>query len=432
MNVPSDFVDVVEAEDFFKSFSKVLSKPQYRHFYRIIFAMMICLRAHRITDVVRLWNYACHWTNAYYFVRSKAWEPTKLIGVLWELLVKVVSGRVFIVADDTTVRHAGAKKMECVSRQHNASAQNDPCRPQKIWGHKWVVMGVALMLTSLNWEIAPLMSCLVEKGISKLQICLDMLKMLGPSSSLILTLVADGWYTKRPLVQGLKGMNIFYLGKIRRTARVYEPLDETAPRPKGKRGPKPKKGKRIILSELAKLILPSLCDAQVTIRGKKITVDIWEKIVVVAGWRGLKARYVLARRKLKSGRYTYLNLICTDLSLNAVEIINYYDCRWMIEPCFCDLKQKGGFADYSGRKARGHNAWAQLCCVARTLLLLIILKTRTGFKDPWRRSTQPNYITVGQKRLEFAAKLFHLGSLDLNDSNSHDSTKSVFQRTKIR
>jgi hypothetical protein len=432
MNVPSVAV-VDEVEMLFKPFYKVLSKPQYGHFYRIVISLMICLQAHRVTDIIRLWKYRCHWTNAYKFLRSTAWDYTYLVSVLWDLIYDTLGHplRVFFVADDTTVRHAGAKKMEAVSIQHNSSAQNDPCRPKNIWGHRWVLMGVAAMLTPMNWEVMPLMTSLVENGISKLEMCLKMICVLSVPPGTIFTLIADGWYTKRPLILGLEAKKIFYIGKVRRDARVYEMLTDGYVHPKGKRGPKLKKGERIRPCKLVDTA-PDNLGVEVIIRGKKRLVDYWNKVVVVAGWDGLKAQCLIVRWKIKSGNYKHLYLLCTDLGLTPEEIIKYYDARWMIEPCFCDLKQKGGFADYSGRKSRGHKAWAQLCCVARTLLVILNLIKKGGLIDPWRRSTQPDYTTVGQKRLELTSKLFNFASLTINNIISRLSAVIKCQRTKIR
>jgi hypothetical protein len=39
---------VADADEFFKPFRTVLSKPQYAHFYRLVFSLMVCLQAHRV------------------------------------------------------------------------------------------------------------------------------------------------------------------------------------------------------------------------------------------------------------------------------------------------------------------------------------------------------------------------------------------------
>ena len=432
MTVPSVPV-VAEVEEYFKPFRAVLSKPQYAHFYRLVLSLMICLQTHRVTDALRLWNYFRHWTNVYAFVRSAAWCPIEIGRRLWYVVQEFLGHppKLYAVVDDTTVRHAGAKKMEGVKCHLNASAQNDPCKATYVWGHQWVLIGLAVMTSALTWELLPIAASLVHNGASKLDLALKLFLSLNVPESVILTVIADGWYTKCPLVVGLKKEHIHYLGKIRKDARLYKPLPEAYGGKKRKRGRPHIKGPRVYLEKLSERP-PQLCSVEIVIRSKKRLIDLWSIRVVVPGWNGIEAQAVVARWKLKSGRYRYLYLLCTDLGLSPAEVVKDYDRRWMIEPCFRDMKQRGGLASYSGRKARGHTAWAQLCCVARTLLVLLTLKQKGGLTDPRRRSTQPDYTTVGQKRLELTSIFSHFTSLGINDNNSKAVGTINCQRTKKR
>jgi hypothetical protein len=424
---------VADADEFFKPFRTVLSKPQYAHFYRLVLSLMVCLQAHRVTDALRLWQYVRHWTNVYGFLRSQAWCVLEVARSLWKVVQEFLGHplRLYAVVDDTTVRHAGAKKMEAVRSHHNASSQNDPCRARKVWGHQWVVVGLGVMTSALSWEILPITASLVEGGMSKLELTPKMFLAPHLGESVILTMIADGWYTKRPLVSGLRERQIHYLGKIRRDARLFEPLPERAQSGKRKRGRPRTKGPRVDL-ELLIQQQPAFSSLEVVIRGRKRFVDLWSRVVVVRGWGGMKARVVVVRWKLKSGRSRFLFLLCTDPGLSALDVVREYDRRWMIEPCFCDLKQRGGFSAYSGRRAKGHSAWAQLCCVARTLLVLLTLKRKGGIIDPWHRSTQPDYSTVGQKRLEITSVFGHFARVAENGNNSAHSGTIKCQITKNR
>jgi len=432
LSVPSDAV-VAFWETQCKYFHEALSQKQYLHFYHIVLGLMVAMRAHRVTDVIRLWQYVCHWTNAYAFLRSQAWQAADVARVLWDLVWELLDRplRLYAVVDDTTVRHAGAKKMEAVRCHHDASAQNDPCRARKVWGHKWILMGLAVLVTTRHWEILPITAQLVEDGMNKLTLALEIMRRLGVPASTILTVIADGWYTKRPLVEGLAAMKIHYLGKIRRDACLYEPLPSLPPGAKRPVGRPRTKGEKIKQADLIERP-PDFASASVAIRGCKRRVDIWHRIVTVAGWNGMTVRFVIARWTNRRKRARFLYLLCSDLTLSVKEILRHYDARWMIEPCFCDLKQKGGLASYSGKYARGHQAWVQLCCVARSLLVILCMKLKGGLIDPWRRSTQPPYITVGQQRLAMAQNFDQLASLGQSAKNSARPGISKCQRTEIR
>jgi len=84
---------VADAEEFFKPFRKVLSKPQYAHFYRLVLSLMVCLQAHRVTDALRLSHYARHWTNVYGFLRSQAWCVLEVVRSLWDLVQSALADR---------------------------------------------------------------------------------------------------------------------------------------------------------------------------------------------------------------------------------------------------------------------------------------------------------------------------------------------------
>ncbi len=408
---------VMDADTFCKHFRDVFAKPQYAHFYSLVISMMVAIRAHRVTDAVRLFEFRRHWTNAYGFLRSRAWDAVALLQALWALIFEEMKrpSRVFLILDDTTVRHAGARKIPGVRSHYNASAQNDPCRPRKIWGHQWILLGLAAMLTPLHWECLPLCAQLVEKGVSKLELALRILASIRIPATTILTVIADGWYTKCPFLQSLREMKVHYIGKVRRDARVYD-LPKAPDKPK--RGRPAMKGQRVYLADITTDV-PEISGASVVIRKLKRKIDAWSRILVLKN--GLNIKVVVARWRKKNGREKWLYLLCTDLEFGTLEIIRHYDARWMIEPCFCDLKQKGGFASYSGRSLRGHNAWAQICCVARTLLVLLRMKKHCVQIDPWRHSTQPDYATSGQMRAELTMNFEHFLQLTQDAHNSADS-----------
>jgi hypothetical protein len=419
---------VVDADTLCKHFRHVFAKPQYAHFYCLVVSLLISLGAHRVTDAVRLFQFRRHWTNVYAFLRSKAWSHIAVLQALWSLVWNEMGNpsRLFVILDDTTIRHAGAKKIPAVRAHFNASAQNDPCRPRTIWGHRWVILGLAVGLTTLNWECLPLCAELMEEGVSRFEMALYMLVSLQIPSSALLTVIADGWWTRRSFLLSLRQRKMHYIGKVRRDARVYEL--PTPPR-KPRRGRPATKGARVYLPDLEKAG-PELLGVEVIIRGIKRSVDVRSRTLMLEG--GLRIKAVVARWRLKNGRERWLYLLCTDLELATLEILRHYDARWMIEPCFCDLKQKGGLASYGGRTVRAHRAWAQICCVARALLVLLNLKRPFTGTDPWRRSTQPDHITTGQRRAELALNFEHFLRLAPDAHNSSDSGLSKCQRSNFR
>lgn len=137
------------------------------------------------------------------------------------------------------------------------------------------------------------------------------------------------------------------------------------------RGRPPKQGRKWVLAEL-------VCSCPLT----RITVELYGKrtevgVVVRDLWlrnltRKVRVVAVVSRRGGKP-----VLLLSTDMTLEAVQIIELYGARFTIEIAIRDLKQLG-IGDYQCTTPVAIERFVRLCCVAFCLGRLLMLGERGG------------------------------------------------------
>lgn len=148
--------------------------------------------------------------------------------------------------------------------------------------------------------------------------------------------LGDGFYSKRKWVNGVIGLNLHAIGKLRCDANLKFLYD----------GPQKPKGRRrryvgkVDLSQTQGLEF--VCDLE---DGSKLyTAVVWS----VGLARQIRVAYVL---KEQNGKRGYVVLFSTDIELDARDICRYYRARFQIEFIFRDARQFTGLADCQARNA---------------------------------------------------------------------------------
>jgi len=173
-------------------------------------------------------------------------------------------------------------------------------------------------------------------------------------------LVADGFYSKKEFVEGVCGIGIDFIGRLRQDANMRYLYKGKHPK---RRGPKRKySGKfksihrrrfRLIgsLENMPGILLYS-CDLY--------HVSLKRKVRVAALLDPESGKYIL--------------LFCTDLSIKPEKIINYYSARFQIEFLFRDAKQHMGFEHCQSRSKKAldfhFNATLTAVNIAKVEILL--------------------------------------------------------------
>lgn len=179
----------------------------------------------------------------------------------------------------------------------------------------------------------------------------------------VLVLVTDGGLTavKLGLTCGALRQPVVWVSRLRLDAGLYA---WPGPQPKGKRGPKPKKGER----------LPSLqarlADSESTWRtteidwygGSTYTLEYatGKALWYTPGFDPLPIRWVLVRDP--AGKYESTAFLCTDLEAKPLKILHWFILRWNVEVTFQEARAHLGLET--------QRQWSDLA-VARTTPLLL-------------------------------------------------------------
>lgn len=369
----------------------IFTEPSARIWRQIVLGWVLRRGPMTVTGIFRtLGNLADrHWTVYEKFFYRAQWSLKDLSvallahviypmilesGVLDEFTGKPVAD---MAIDDTTVgrcgrhvAHAGWFKDASVSASSHKGAVIH-------WAHNWIVGAITVRLPRwpmIRWVLPAVFTLYRKRSDCKKQ---DMFRshqelageMIQATAQALpgvqLRVSADGQYAKRQVVQPLP-QNVNLVSRIRRDAAIYElPPKRT---PKGKRGRKPKKGKR----------LP--CPRKIAAYRKKG----WEEITVckqgyqvqrlVLGitclWYhvcgDVPIRMVIVRDPAGKERDDFF--FCTDARVPDAEIVQRYYDRWGVEESILESKQYMGFESTQGWCSKTVNRQAPLAMVLVTLV----------------------------------------------------------------
>ena len=280
----------------------------------------------------------CHSTGISLHRLSILW--TRTVFYLFGERIKRVNGRPVIIADGKKKGKEG-KKMPARKSLHQESESNT--KPAFIMGHSYQALSV--LVTAASTVFAVPLDIKIHEGLifsnRDKRTLLD--KLLGLLSSLQLPelcyLVADAYYSNGKMVKGAikQGHHLITRAKSNCVAR------EKAPKRRGKptRGRPPKYGAKIKLVNLFRSTrkvstLPSPLYGEKNVNIRVRTVDLyWET-------SGQIVRFVLTEHPTR-GRWI---LLCTDLTLDACDIVLLYGLRFKIEVGFKQAEHVIGAYDY--------------------------------------------------------------------------------------
>jgi hypothetical protein len=178
--------------------------------------------------------------------------------------------------------------------------------------------------------------------------------------------LTDSGILSRPLLRALCTQEQFALGRLRCNQRVY-----FTPRCRSLRQRRPRLfGQSCRVDQLLIRFPQRLRQHQtiLSVRGRNRAVVVWETTVLLRGvWphRALPARVVIVTVPGLSLAPWYL--LCTDLSLDPVEMVYTYAGRFQIEVNFDEVKELG-LGQYQGRSGQGVRRWPLFLGVAHLLL----------------------------------------------------------------
>lgn len=250
--------------------------------------------------------------------------------VLAQLPVLRVNGYIVYVADGLKIPKEG-KKMPGVKKLHQCSQNNS--KPTYIQGHSFQVLA-ALIRTAKGHVAAVPLASRIHEGVvwfpgdrrSLLDKLAEMLlSLVAPISGRAL-LVADAYYASQTMIRPLLEKGHQVLTRVRKNAVAYQAAPSAVP---GRRGRPKKYGEKVHLRSyfenrkaFREAKSPVYDETDVTIE-YRTEVLLWRPI-------GRLVRFVWVIHP-ERGR---MILMCTDLSIDALKLIETYGYRFKIEVSF--------------------------------------------------------------------------------------------------
>jgi hypothetical protein len=239
-----------------------------------------------------------------------------------------VNGRLVVVGDGIKIAKRG-KKMPAVKLLHQQSESNT--KPEYIMGHS--LQAVSLLVHAAQSFFAVPLAARIHEGLvwsnRDKRTLLD--KMLGLLGILAIAtpfyFVADAYYAAGKVVKGLLEQGHHLVTRVKSNAVAYLPVEPT--KAKRKRGAPRRYGKKIKLKSLfsdtrsmLEVASPVYGECNVILRYRVCDL-LWRPA-------GRLVRFVAVIHPTRGSCL----LMCTDLSLSAIEIIHLYGLRFKIEHSF--------------------------------------------------------------------------------------------------
>jgi hypothetical protein len=365
----------------FQVFAPCFTAPSFAYFRAYVWALMVVEGRKCLTRLARCAFFHQRALSSWErFLAEHRWSLTALTERLVTLVVTQLGDRLQVhgaslLGTDTTLVAKTTKRMLGVQKWKDHSDNAD--RGASLVGHHWNLVGL-ISQWEARWLCWPLVMRLVPglKGARQWMVgdtvepmrfwdaaiaaILEVTRCLGEAS---VRVVADAYYSKAPLLNGLLARGIQVISRLRKDAVGW---DDPEPRPSGTRGRKPRHGRKWTLASLLSAQTPTR--ERLTLYGKLTEVvfvvrDVWLRDVAQ------KVRVVVLE-----GAKEPLILVSTDLALSALQIIDLYGARFSIELTIRDLKQHFGLGDYQCTTTLAILRFVHLACVAFCLWRLALLE----------------------------------------------------------
>jgi len=366
-------------------FAPCFTAPRFASFQSYMWALMVVEGRKCMTRLARC--VFCHqralssWER---FLAEHRWSLTAVTARLVTLVVAKLGAQLqvhgaYLLGPDTTLVAKTATQMVGVQKWQAHSDTAD--RGAYLVGPHWNLVGL-ISPWETRWLWWPLVRRFVpgrkgaRQGIvgdtaelmrfwdAAIAALLEVTRGLGEAA---VRVVADAYYAKAPLLNGLRARGIALSSRRRKEAVGW---DDPEPRPPRTRGRKPRYGRKWPLASLLTAATPTR--ARLTLYGKLtegvcVVRDVWRRDVPQ------KVRVVVLE-----GAQEPLLLVSPDLALSARQIIAISGARFSIELTIRDLKQHCGLGDYQCTTTLAILRFVHLACIALCRWRLALVESLTA------------------------------------------------------
>ena len=287
-----------------------------------------------VTSIVRALNLNARCYNALLdCFHSSAVKLDRLTALWTQVALRLfpqplrVNGRCVLVGDGIKIPKCG-RKMPAVKLLHQESSSNT--KPEYIMGHS--LQAVSLLVQAAASCFAVPLAVRIHEGLvwsnrDRRTLLDKMLTLLGiVAVGQPCYFVADAYYAAQKIVAGLLKQNNHLLTRMKSNAVAYTAYQQQGPR---KRGRPRLYGKKIKLSSLLQASRDCQQAPSPVYGENKVIIQYKVRDLL---WRpaGRLVRFVAVIHPTKGACL----LMCTDTSLDAIDIIRLYGLRFKIEHSF--------------------------------------------------------------------------------------------------
>ena len=377
LRLPPEFQSVISP------FSGVFSRPVWKKARLLLCAAICCPGSRTICNLLRTANLADDKTFHKYhrFLSRDKWSAISVSRILLFLLVTafVPAGAPLVFGIDETIERRWGRMISKRAIYRDA-VRSSASHFVKCSGLRWMSM---MLLTPLPWLkkgcwALPVLTALCpssryweERAQNRAHKTLttwagQILGWLARATSGLkrpVFLVGDGSYATFGLMIKAVACDVGLIVRMKMNSRLYH---LPPPPVKGKRGPKPKKGKRI-LSMKARL-------TDKRIKWQEVTFSEWygakDKTMLIttglsiwsSGSKGelVHLRWVLIRDP--EGKMDPVLIGCTELNTSAEDAVRFFVRRWQVEVTFAEVRRHLG--------VETQRQWSDLAIERSTPLLM--------------------------------------------------------------
>ena len=230
-------------------FRGVFTLGGWARFVQWVTGTVLCPEEHTITQILTGLDLELQWRNVEHFAEYGAWDRDAVERQLMRLVEQVHParwGRYHPVALDDTKEHRSSPDVWGTCTFH-ASTARSPNRATTVRAHNWVVLGD--LVPGKPWTYLPTASRLYfrksqlpvdETFRTKTALAAEMLRQADQESAAPVLAAFDGAYAMdtvvKPCLNPPEGeRRIEIVTRLRRDARLYEPLEPSTKNPKGGR-----------------------------------------------------------------------------------------------------------------------------------------------------------------------------------------------------
>lgn len=332
-------------------FSKLFSSCIWPTVRSFLFGAILCRGKRTVTAILRSIGLSQEkgFSKYHRILNRLNWSPRKGAAILFKMLLKFLGEERPVLLIDETLERRKGKKIGAKGFYRDA-VRSSQSQLVKTSGLKWLVMALSVRFKFAKRAFAlPFFSVLQpSKKSSKTQRkrhkttmdwAIQMVKQIVrwvPNTPFIL--IGDGGFACVKLAWTCLKMKIDLVSRLKMNARLYA---SPSPRIPGKRGRKSTKGARLCsfkqMLENEDLPWQEAEISGYSCRKKKIRFLTDTCLWGTDGITPVSIRWVLIVDP--EGKLDPLPLMCTDVDLSAIRIIELYIDRWGLEVTFEEVRE---------------------------------------------------------------------------------------------